>query len=199
MVELFDLRDKLRDFTARIRAGDRTYFKEIAIKLRILLCRKSRCDPLITTIERELGLEVYVWVSYTMRELVARGRVPATLGQGMVFEQINSVVTWLEGGHERLRLLDALDREEIFVAGECFSYKHVIEVAADKMGGAHVDAAVPDRDLRLHSERVRLGGLPIAQLALRDTALACIAIIDALEDAIKTERSYPFLVTTSTK
>ena len=192
--ELFDLRDKLRDFVGHVADGKFTYYKEIALKLRILLCRKSRRDPLLTEIERRLNMRVVVEVRYTIEERVDKGLLPATLLNGLAFEQVNSVVTWFEKtGYEILPLLQALERKEILIAGERHSYREVIEVAADKLGGAHVDGEVKDRDLSLHGEDLLIGGLPVAQRALFDTARACIRLIDAIEDGVKNRTQHWFL------
>src|SRR4030095_14721677 len=150
--ELFDLRDKLRDFVARVGEGKTTYYKEIAIKLRILLCQKSRTEPLLSAVERQLVMQVVVAVRHSVQERIDKGLLPASLGEGLVFEQINSVATWFEQGHEIVPILAALERKEILIEGERHTYREVIEVAADKMGGAHVDRKVKDRDLVLHSE-----------------------------------------------
>lgn len=191
--ELFDLRDKLRDFVARVGEGKTSYYKEIAIKLRILLCQKSRTEPLLSAVERQLGMQVVVAVRYSVQERIDKGLLPASSGEGLVFEQINSVATWFEQGHEIVPILAALERKEILIEGERHSYREVIEVAADKMGGAHVDRKVKDHDLVLHSESLLIGGLPVAQRALFDTARACITLVDAIEDATANRKQFPFL------
>jgi hypothetical protein len=86
-----------------------------------------------------------------------------------------------------------LDREDILYGKNRFTYKHLIEVAADKLGGAHVDANVPESDLALHSNDLLINGLPVAQRALFDTATTSIKLIDAIEEhAAKGERNECF-------
>ena len=48
--ELVDIKEKLEDFMNLINKGRLTYYKEIALKLRILYCSKSGKPPLFTTI-----------------------------------------------------------------------------------------------------------------------------------------------------
>ena len=191
--ELFDLRDKLKDFVERVGEGKRSYFKDIAIKLRILLCRKSRSNPLITEVERRLGMQVIVFITYSAQEQVERGLLPASLAENLIYEQVNSVVWWFERGNEAVPILDAIDKKEILFGNERRSYREVIEVAADKLGGAHVDENVKDHDWLLHSDSWLIGGLPIAHRALVDTAKACVILIDAIEDAVKNGKRYRFL------
>lgn len=190
---LFDLRDKLRDFMERLDEGKPSYYKEIAIKLRILLCRKSRSEPLLSAVERLLGMQVVVAVRHTFRERVDKGELPASLAEELAFEQINSAATWFESGHEIMPILEALNRKEILIEGETHSYREVIEVAADKMGGAHVDGTIKNRDLVLHAGNLLIGGLPVAQRALYDTARACVQLIDSIEEAIKDRKQFWFL------
>lgn len=120
-------------------------------------------------------------ITYSIQEQVRRGLLPSSLADGLVFEQNNVVTTWFESGHELVRIFDALDREDILSGNQRFTYRHLIEVAADKLGGAHVDAKVAEADLALHSDQLLINGLPVAQRALHDTAATTIAMIDALE------------------
>jgi len=181
LAELLDLRDKLKVFLAQIQEGKTAYYKEVSLKLRIMYCRKSGTAPLLSTIEDLYGFEVFVAITYSIQEQVRRGLLPASLADGLVFEQNNVVTTWFESGHELVRIFDALDREDILSGNQRFTYRHLIEVAADKLGGAHVDAKVPEADLALHSDQLLINGLPVAQRALYDTAATTIAMIDALE------------------
>jgi hypothetical protein len=191
--ELLDIRDKLSEFLSHIRKGQLTYYKEVSIKLRILYCKKSGTEPLLKTIEQQYGFDILVVVTHSTAEKINRGVLPSSLGEGLVFEQINSVVTWFERGDEVVGIFDALNREEIFYRNQRFTYKHVIEVAADKMGGAHVDPKVPHQDLQLHSEELLIGGLPVAQRALYDTANTTIYLINAIEGFILKGEKYMFL------
>lgn len=181
LAELIDLRDKLKAFLSQIRDGKTSYYKEVSLKLRIMYCYKSGTAPLLKTIENLYGFEVFVAIMYTIEEQVRRGLLPASLADGLVFEQNNVVATWFHSGHELVRIFDALDREDILHGDQRFTYKRLIEVAADKLGGAHVDARVPEADLALHSEDLLINGLPVAQRALYDTAATTIELIDAIE------------------
>jgi len=191
--ELLDIRDKLTDFVGQVSSGKRSYYKDISAKLRILYCRKSSSDPLLKTISDKFNFDILAAIRYTIQEKVERGVYPASLAEGLVFEQINSVVTWFEGGDEIAGVLEAVDRDEVLLNGNRYSYKQIIEVAADKMVGAHVDPGVKDEDLALHSENLLIGGLPAAERALYDTAKASILLINAIEDHLKNGTTYPFI------
>ena len=193
LVELADIRNKLSDFLDRIRQGYPEYYKDIALKLRILYCRKSGTEPLLRTIEDLLGVDILVLVRLTMKEKVDIGVLPPSLANGLVFEQINSVVTWLERGDAVLSVFTALDRPEVLAANRTYSYRDIIEVAADKLGGAHVDPKIPAKDLALHSQNLLIGGLPVAQRALFDTARATVQLLDCLLHLATTGAQYPFL------
>jgi len=180
--ELLDIREKLRDFIDFIDKGKLSYFKDISLKLRILYCKKSGTKQLISIIEELFSFNVKVFISYTMEELVQKGVVPESILKNLQVEQVNSVVTWFERGHEIVDIHTALLREEVLYNGKKHSYKRIIEVMADKMGGAHIDKAVDDNDLHLHSDSLLLGGLPIAQRALYDLARASVQLIDIIEE-----------------
>jgi len=193
LAELLDVRAKLEDFLQQIGGGNLSYYKEIAIKLRILYCRKSGTNPLLMAIEDLYGFDTLVAVRWNMHEAIDRGLLPASLAEGLVFEQINSVVTWFEGGQLIVRIFEALDRPEVLYSDQRYSYRHIIEIAADKMGGAHVDSTVPQGDLALHSQDLLIGGLPVAQRALFDTARASVQLINAIQGMVSKAERYPFL------
>ena len=191
--ELLDIRDKLNDFLSNIKSGKRTYYKDVSIKLRILYCAKSGTEPLIKTISDLYDFDVLVSVNYSIQEKIYKGLLPASLGDKLAFEQINSVVTWFERGNKLVPIIDALDRPEVLLRGNRYSYKNIIEVVADKMGGAHVDPEVKDEDLALHMDNLLIGGLPPAERALFDTARASIYVINSIEDYVTNGKNYQFV------
>jgi hypothetical protein len=191
--ELLDVREKLKDFIQNISAGKITYYKDISVKLRILYCSKSGTKPLFEIIQELFGFDVFVAISYSVQEQIEHGLIPKSLAEGLVFQQVNSVVMWFERGHELVSVFDAIDRDEVFVDDEHYSYKHIIEVTADKMGGAHIDPKIPTRDAALHLNNLLVGGLPVAQRALFDTARASITLISIIEDHVKNGKDFPFI------
>jgi len=96
LIELMDIKEKLKDFIGQINAGRSTYFKEIALKLRILYCSKSGSPPLIKTICDIFSFDIQVYISYSTKEKIEKGLLPASLADGLIFEQVNSVVSWFE-------------------------------------------------------------------------------------------------------
>jgi hypothetical protein len=190
--ELLDIREKLKDFTQNISAGKASYYKDISVKLRILYCSKSGTKPLFEIIQDLFGFNIFVVITYSVQEQVEHGLIPESLAKGLIFQQINSVVTWFERGNELIDLFDAINRDEVFVDSERYSYKHIIEVAADKMG-AHIDSKIPTRDIALHSDNLLIGGLPVAQRAIFDMARASILLIDIIEDHVKNGKEFPFI------
>jgi len=149
--ELIDLSEKLHTFVSFIKNGKPQYYKEISIKLRILYVDKSGEKCLLRKICQAYGFSVPVAIRYTAKEKVEKGIWPPSLAEGLVVEDINSVVSWLESGDEIIDVFDALEREEILINGRMYSYKKIIEFAADKLGGAHIDENLPDEDYSLHS------------------------------------------------
>ena len=191
--ELLDVRDKLGDFLTNIKNGKRSYYKDVSLKLRILFFTKSGTEPLLKTISDLYDFDIFVAVNYSIQEKVDKGMLPASLVEKLTFEQINSVVTWFERGNELVPIIDALDRPEVLLSGNRYSYKRIIEVVADKMGGAHIDPEVKDEDLALHMNNLLIGGLPPAERAIFDTARASIFIIDSIEDFVTNGKNYQFI------
>ena len=195
--ELIDIHDKLIDFIDNIDKGKETYFKEISLKLRILYIFKSGTNSLLKTICDILNIDVYVWIHLSMAEKIEKGIMPKSLGEGLVFEQLNSVITWFENNRKNKELVlifDALNKNEILLNNIKYSYKKVIENMADKMGGAHIDKTVKDEDLILHSNDFLIGGNSVAQRAIYDTAKSSILLIEQIVNFKKSGIYTEFIV-----
>ena len=191
--ELVDIREKLGDFIDLIKSGKTTYYKDIALKLRMLYMFKSGTAPLLKTIAELFGLKISVYICLNTHEKIEKGLMAASLGEGLVFEQINSVVRWFESGDEFVDLLEAISKKEVLIDDQPFSYKQIIEYAADKMGGAYLDKTHDPTHLGLHSDQILLGGLPIAQRAIFDTARASIQLISHIEDFVRNGNKSSFV------
>lgn len=179
--ELNDIRNKLTDFLQKINSGKSTYFKDLALKLRIIYCDKSGTKALIKTIEAEYDLKVNVVVKHSIAEHVRNGSLPESLSDGLIMDQLNSVVTWFQSGDQLLPIIDAINKQdEIFIQDRYYSYKEIFEAMADKMGGAHVDSSISDDILIPHSDKILIGGLSVAQRAIYDTAKATITLINLI-------------------
>ena len=190
--ELADIRLKLDDFIEQIKSGKTSYIRDVALKLRVLYCDKSGTKALLREILNRNSLSVSVMICHSIKEMVEMGKLPESLAEGLVFNQTNSVITWFERGHEVTDPFAALERKEILISGIEYSYREVIEVTADKMA-AHIDSSIPDNHLNLHEKNILIGGLPIAQRAIFDTARTSILLIDALIDRIENKTAYDFI------
>lgn len=187
--ELKDINQKLSDFLGMVDKGNLSYFKDISLKLRVLYCDKSGTQSLLKVISDLFGFDVVVFVSYMIKEKVEMGRLPPSLAEGLNFSQKNSVVKWLERGDEEISVFKALERKEVLYGNEQHSYKDIIEVAADKMT-AHIDKTIKDKDVVLHDENLLIGGLPVAQRAIIDTARSTITLLDMILSFVEGGRQY---------
>lgn len=187
IAELKDIYQKLSDFLGMVDKGNLSYFKDISLKLRVLYCDKSGTQALLKVVSDIFSFDVVVFVSYTIKEKIEMGRLPPSLAEGLDFSQRNSVVKWLERGDEEISIFKALERKEVLYGNEQHSYKEIIEVAADKMT-AHIDKTIKDKDIALHDENLLIGGLPVAQRAIIDTARSTITLLDMVLSFVESGR-----------
>ena len=190
--ELEDIKHKLSDFLEMVDQGKVSYFKDISLKLRVLYCDKSRTPALLKVITDLFKFDIFVHVSYTIAERVEKGQLPASFAEGLVFQQVNSAIMWLERGDEEMSIFDAIERKEVLYGDELYSYKDIIEVAADKIT-AHIDKKIKGKDIALHENNLLIGGLPVAPRAIIDTARTTITLIDTILSYIKDGCHYPHL------
>lgn len=189
---LKDTRNKLELDLENMEKGHLSYFKEVAIKLRVLLIDKSGSKSLLKRIFNEYGFDVIVSIKFSIKDKVRKGLLPKALGEGLVVGVINNVANWFKDGDERINIFDAIERDEIKIAEHNHSYKKIIEVVSDKMG-AHVDSTIKDEDLILHTDFITLGDLPIAQRAIYDTGKATLVLVDSILDFIKNGTEYEWI------
>lgn len=196
LAELDEIGQKLSDFIELVNAGKLHYYKDIALKLRVLYCRKSGTPALFKKICDLHAIDIYVMVLFSFTDRMEKGELPESIARAFmdaqVFEQTNSVVSWLGKGHEKRLLLDAIEKPEITIGDKRLSYKELIEVVADKMA-AHIDHQIDDLYLEMHSDLILIGGLPIAQRALFDTARTTIEIIHAVLGHIREQQEFRFV------
>jgi SEC-C motif-containing protein len=185
LAELADAGKKLIDFIEQVNAGRQEYYKEIATKLRLIYVDVSG-KPLLKRVSKMFGFEVVVLDKPPLSDL----NLP-----GAVFMMDNHVMTWLEfeKGDKVIPIFDAFCREAVDANGEKHTYTQIIKVAAEQMGGAHVDRNVDDRDLALHDNNLRLAGLPVAQRALLDIARVTLPIIEGAFNFATTGRAEHFI------
>lgn len=193
--ELLDIKNKLIDFTKLINSGKTTYYKDLALKLRILYIYKSGTKSLIKTISELFNIKICVFIKLNMYEKIEKGLMPKSLGEGLIFEQINSVIGWFDSGDELVDIFDALNKQEVLIDNKRYTYRELIEYAADKMGGAHLDKKHDKTHLDMHSDSLLIGGLPVAQRAIYDTAIASINLISYIEENIRDSKQSKFIYT----
>jgi hypothetical protein len=193
---LCDIKMKLTNFIALVEHGMKSYFPDIAGKLRILYCYKSGTESLIKTISDLYNLEIKVCVLYTFKEKAEKGKLPAFIRNAQpLYHQVNSAMNWFhpEESDEIVSIIDAINRKEILYLGEEYSCKRIIEVVADKMGGMHFDKHVNDIDLALHGKEIRIGNFSVAEMTLHSVAIASIELIDMIEYVISSGVSNEFV------
>ena len=185
---LVDIRDKLNDFIELIDQGKLGYFKDISLKLRILYLKKSGTAPLLDTIEDLFDFEMTVWNSYSISEAIENGELPSTFPKPSM-EMHNGPLMWfgdMGKKKDKIKLIDAFKREKMtLINGHYFSVKRIVEVVADKMGGAHIDKKVDDIDLLPHSIQILLGNLNLANRIVYDVTRQTIKAIDLILEFIE--------------
>ena len=182
--ELEEIASRLSDYLQKIDEGNVSYYKDLALKLRVLFLRKSRTPPLLETAFDLFNCDVMVAVMWSIREQIEKAGDPKGIRAGMLsalqYEQLNSAGTWLEMGHEKVHILEAVSRDEIFINSRHVSLKELVEVIADKMT-AHIDLEIDDHHLHLHDDKiVRILGLPPAQRAIYDASRTTVTILQGL-------------------
>ena len=192
LTEMEDIRHKLFDFLELVGKGKVSYFKDIALKLRVLYFDKSGTPALLKVISDLFKFDIVVLISLTVKERVKKGQLPASLADGLAFEQVNSAIMWLERGDEEMNVFDAIEKKEVLYGGKHHSYKEIIIVVADRMT-AHIDKTIVDKDIALHKENLLIGGLPVAQRAIIDTARTTITLLDTILSNVRYGKQSPHL------
>lgn len=177
---------------------DMFYVAEIAIKLRILYIDKSGTEALLKTIEKLYGFKINVLVGLSIEEQIKKGFLPESLSDGLIMNQINSVISWFGNGHghkDMIAIFDAINkRDEIKIEDKYYSYKDIIETVADKMGGAHIDKNISDDKLIPFFNDIFIGGLSPAFRAIYDTSRTSIILINMIEQYISSPFESRFLI-----
>jgi len=196
--QLFDIRKKLVSFSSSIiEKNEITYIRDISVKLRILLIDKSGRKCLLKEIENILKIDIFVAIKYSLKEKIAKGLLPSSFSDGLIFNQTNSVATWFnidQRTSEIISIFEALNRkEELVIDNKEFSYKELIETVADKMGGAHVDKTIDDEKLIPHNNNLLIGGMTASDRAIFDTCKTTIELINQIDKFIKNSEETNFI------
>lgn len=193
LVHLKDIKNKLTDFLELVNLGKLEYLKEIALKHRILYMNKSGTEGLFKKIQKIHRFEFRVWVSATLVEAIDNGELSESLRPVMMFH--NGVYSWLDKGKQQINIIEAFEKNaQIIINEHSFSFKKIIETVADKMGGAHIDEKVSDKDLILHSNNFLIGNLNIASRVIYDTTCVTIDIINIIINYIEKDEKSEFII-----
>jgi len=190
LLELIDIALKLTDYSNLVKQGNDSYFKEMALKLRLLYIDKSRTKSLLRKVSGAHKLSILVWVIDTPEEQVAKGEMSPEMAASIILSLTNSVLTWFDSGSFQVDPFTALDRIDILLDDEQYSYREIIEVVADKKV-AHIDSTYPDRILKL-DEMVAMN-LSGVHRVIFDTSETSIILINAICDCINNNAEYEFI------
>lgn len=197
---LKDIKIKLVNFLHEIDSGNLSYVIEIAAKLRILYMKKSGNEPLFCILMNKFNFTFQVCLSLTIEELmqkgIALGKFSEASRDSMTFSFNNHPVNWFDGviAHRKVDIIEAFNKEnQINIGSNSFSLRKIVEVIADKMGGAHIDSNVADKDLIVHSDNRKLGGLNIANRVIYDLARMTIQAIEMVEEFIHNKKENAFI------
>ena len=186
---LGEIRNQLLDFLELIKKGKIHYIKDVALKLRILYLKKSGTKPLLLTISELYNFKISVYSGESLESMIKK--LPRS--ENVIFQQRNSVLSWFKNDSKLTNIFDALDKPDVKIGAKTHSYKRIIEVVADKMGGAHIDKNVDNEDLILHSKEVLIGGMTSAQRAIFDTARITIMLINMILELIENNKENLFI------
>lgn len=190
---LEDIHNKINDFINLVNQGKTSYLIDIALKIRLLYMDKSGSPALLKKIQEIYNIEIIVWVRPTIVELIEKGELPESLRPAIYFH--NPATRWLDKGREKQDLISAFQREsQVIIDEHSYSIKKIIEVVADKMGGAHLDQKVSDKDLILHNDDIMLANLNFANRTIYDTAITTLEIIKLILDKIKFGKNSEFIL-----
>ncbi len=107
--------------------------------------KKSGTEALFTMIERSLKIELKVWVRETFEEEMRRKGLEHLIDKHS-FGYFNEIDFWLEKGKYKIGLIEAFNRPKSLKIGEhSYSAKQIVEIVADKLGGAHIDPKLDER------------------------------------------------------
>ena len=88
---------------------------------------------------------------------------------------------WLESGNNKVEIIEAFNRPESLKIGE-FSYsaKELIELVADKLGGAHIDPKLNERALIPKSPKIQFEGFNMYEYFILKTTKQTIEILSLI-------------------
>lgn len=132
---------------------DENHLIDASSFLRLFYCDKGRGGKsILKQIQESYKFNFYVYHEPGLFEHFENEgdlELVDTLRSGAVFVMENSNLTWFLSGSEFIPLLEAIEKEILFVSHHSFSPKKIIEVVCEKKGGAHFDPKVSNEELAL--------------------------------------------------
>lgn len=176
------IQSKLNFYLEAIKTGNYGLIPDLALKLRILYMKKSGTKPLLTIIEELLNVQIKVWVRETFDEELKRKGLEHLIDK-QTFSYHNEIDYWLVEGTYKSRLIDAINRPKAIKIGENdYSVKDIIEITADKLGGAHIDSKLNTRELSPLTRNISFGDLNPSEHLIIQATIQSIQIIKIILD-----------------
>ena len=191
---LRSIQSRLENFIREFERGNRDYIQDIALKLRILFIHKSVTKALFTTIQTLLGVQIRVWVRESRDEELKRKGLDHLIDQQSI-SCFNEVQFWLEKGDSKTEIIEAINRPKALVIGPYnYSVKKVIEIVADKLGGAHIDPILDKNSLAPQYNGVSFGGLNSSEYFILMTARVSVELIKSVLQFAKDRTETDFII-----
>lgn len=191
---LTSIQRKLVLFLDSYNQGNHDLIVDLALKLRILYMNKSGTKALLTTIEDCLNVEIKVWVRETFNEELRRKGLEDLIDK-ISFGYFNEIDFWLEKGVYKVGIIEAFNRPKSIKIGEhSYSSKEVVEIVADKLGGAHIDPKLDTRSITPQNRSISFGNLNTSEHIIIQTTIQTIKIIQIILNYINTQIKSEFIV-----
>jgi hypothetical protein len=154
---------------------------------------KSGTKALFTTIEEYLNIEIKVWVRETYEEELKRKGLEELIDKHS-FGYFNEIDFWLEQGTYKIGLIEAFNRPKSIKIGEhSYSSKEIVEIVADKLGGAHIDPKLDLRTLTPQTRSISFGNLNPSEHIIIQTTIQTIKIIEMILDYVNLKSKSNFI------
>jgi hypothetical protein len=175
--------------------GNKDLIEDLALKIRILYMRKSGTEPLLKIIQNLFGFNFHVWVRETFEEELKRKGLEH-LSESMSFGYSNQIEFWIEDGDSKIEIIEAFNRPNSLKIGK-FSYsaKEIIEIVADKLGGAHIDPKLNERSLAPQTQNIQFGIFNMSEHFILETTKQTIVINKLILEYVLNNKQSEFIIT----
>jgi hypothetical protein len=173
--------------------GNKDLIQDLALKIRILYMKKSGTEPLLKTIQNLFGFKFKVWVRESPKEELRRKGLEHLI-ESMSFSYFNEIMFWLESGNQKAEIIEAFHRSDSLNIGK-FSYsaKELIELVADKLGGAHIDPKLNEKALIPQSNQINFEGYNMYEYFILKTTKQTIEINKVILEYISQGKQSEFI------